>query len=175
MWTTDGLLSGDPLPRDASQLAKSVARAFSAPATLLDRVIRVVLPTARPVSQLWELRGKERRLTVAPIAVDTLWYIFSQLLDNVAKCGDVHTLQIMPELTMPTKADGVWRVQFRNRVVRLRNPDGQGLGLQLAAEKGRPFGAALHYEYQNNDTEFVALLEIPRAFQLDQNQPRFEL
>ena len=175
VWTTDGLLSGDPLPRDASQLAKSVARAFSAPATLLDRVIRVVLPTARPFSQLWELRGKERRLTVAPIAVDTLWYIFSQLLDNVAKCGDVHTLQIMPELTMPTKADGVWRVQFRNRVVRLRNPDGQGLGLQLAAEKGRPFGAALHYEYQNNDTEFVALLEIPRAFQLDQNQPRFEL
>ena len=175
VWTTDGLLSGAPLPQDASQLAKSIAKAFSAPSMLLERAIRTALPTAKPFSELRELRGKDRKLTVAPIPVDTLEYIYFQLLDNVAKCGDVNSLQILTELNRPPNGDFIWHVQIRNRVVKPKTPDGQGQGLQLAAEKGRQFGVVLQYGYENNNAEFAALLEIPRSFQLDQNQPKFEL
>jgi hypothetical protein len=66
-------------------------------------------------------------------------------------------------------------VQFRNRVVNVRNPNGKGQGLELAAEKAGLFGAELHHEFQNNKSEFVALLAMPNTFQLDQTIPRFVL
>lgn len=172
--TTDRLLCGDAPRQETGPLAQALPQVFSAPASLLARIGESVIGNPTPFVHLRELRKGHYQMTIVPVPIETLEHIFRLLLLNVVECGDPLSLQITPQLQ--TNGDGTltWRVTLTNTVTRQSNPNGQHLGLPLAEEDGRPYGVVLNCGYQRGGREYVTVVSIPDAIQLDQTIPRFE-
>lgn len=161
--SSNELLCGMGAPRNCGPLPRVLPLLFSMPTGVLYSVSNEVF--ARP-TRLQEVCSQHLKhplgvAIVCQVPVDSLRHIFSLLLDNVNRCGDIETLEVdVGSHQEIANRGGAWELVIRNGIVDSRRGSG-GSGIAEATRTGSAFGVEIQSVADDGTGKWVTRVVIP--------------
>ena len=93
-----------------------------------------------------------------------LRHVYSLVLDNISRCGDLQTVETKRELE-DLNGKKNWKLTISNKVSK-KELHGEGQGLERAEQYSDKYGITI--EHRSDPAVWYTTITVPNCFQLDQ-------